>query len=566
VVSIPLSADRDDVETSSFPDKENQESVGQSRSAAGSGIAGAAILIMAGNLLSRILGLVREQLASGLFGTGDKIAAFQIADNVHTLLFDLIISGMLQAALVPVLIQWAAPDAFNLGELRRVSGALMTMVLTFVGGAVALGIIFAPSVVRVMTSLGGGDKERSPETTALTIELVRIILPAVFFLAIGTLLMSQLYALNQVTAPALSLAARNLIVVIVMVLFSGTWGVKSMAIGVVAGAAAIAVMNAVPLYRQGALPKPNIGFNHPGVHQVLKLYFPIFLGLIVSTLAVIVDRNLAWRAEEDALGAMRYATTLGQFLLGMVAAAISLAALPTLSAHFTRGDESAFRHTLERALIMATILIVPAVLGLAALSRPIVDLLFRHGETNSDDAHLIVIALLGYLPGTLFAAYDQILIYSFYARKNTWWPVLVGLAATLVYFAVAIPMGRNYGMIGLVIANSAQFVAHALIMFVLARKTLGGDGWRPLGMVIARCTAASLLMAGAVFGIWLTLERALPSGGSTLLRTGYELIAAGLPALIGAIIYALLLHRFRVGEATELRNAVLGKISPRLAR
>lgn len=554
------------MENPPVPETESQGSSGRSVSAVGSGIAGAAILIMAGNLLSRILGLVREQLASGLFGTGDKIAAFQIADNVHTLLFDLIISGMLQAALVPVLIQWAAPESFNLGELRRVSGALMTMVLTFVGGAVALGVIFAPSVVRVMTSLGGGDEERSPETTALTIELVRIILPAVFFLAIGTLLMSQLYALNQVTAPALSLAARNLIVVIVMVLFSGTWGVKSMAIGVVAGAAAIAVMNAIPLYRQGALPKPNIGFGHPGVHQVLKLYFPIFLGLIVSTLAVIVDRNLAWRAEEDALGAMRYATTLVQFLLGMVAAAISLAALPSLSAHFTRGDESSFRHTLERALIMATILIVPAVLGLAALSQPIVDLLFRHGETTGDDAHLIVIALLGYLPGTLFAAYDQILIYSFYARKNTWWPVLVGLVATLVYFAVAIPMGRNYGMIGLVVANSAQFVAHALIMFVLARKTLGSYGWRPLGVVIARCTVASILMAGAVFGLWFALDRALPSGGSTLLRTGYELIAAGLPALVGAIIYAVLLHRFRVGEATELRNAVLGKISPRLAR
>src|SRR5690606_7342884 len=126
----------------------------------------------------------------------------------------------------------------------------------------------------------------------------------------GTLLMSVLYALNRVTAPALSLAARNAAVVAAMVLFSGAWGVKSMAAGVVAGAVLIAVMNAVPLYRAGALPQPNLEFRHPGVAQVLRLYAPIFLGLIVSTLAVVVDRNLAWRAEEDALGAMRYATTL----------------------------------------------------------------------------------------------------------------------------------------------------------------------------------------------------------------------------------------------------------------
>jgi putative peptidoglycan lipid II flippase len=532
----------------------------------GSGIAAMAMLIMVGSLLSRVLGLVREQLASGLYGTGDRIAAFQIADNVHTLLFDLVISGMLQAALIPVLVQWAAPDAVSRAELRRVSGSLLVLVTLVVGSAVALGVMFAPQVVRAMTSLGGSGGDRSAETTALTVELVRIILPAVFFLAIGTLLMSVLYALNRVAAPALSLAARNAAVVAAMVLFTGLWGVKSMAAGVVAGAALIAVMNAIPLYRAGALPRPNFDFRHPGVAQVLRLYAPIFLGLIVSTLAVVVDRNLAWRAEEDALGAMRYATTLVQFLLGLVAAAIALAALPTLSTHFARGDEPAFRHTLERALVMVTILIVPSVLGLAAVSKPVVELLFQHGETGPDDARLIVIALLGYLPGTLFAAYDQVLIYAFYARRNTWWPVMVGVGATVVYFAVALPLGRSWGMIGLVLANSAQFVAHAVIMMVLSRRTLGVDGWERLRPVILRCLAAGIAMGAIAFVAWLGLDRALPETSSGIGRTLTELLAAGIPAAIGAAVFAWLLHRVGVDEAAELRRAVLGKLHPKLAR
>jgi hypothetical protein len=66
-------------------------------------VRGAAI-IMVGTILSRILGLVREQITSWLFGTGDAFAAFTIADNIHTMLFDLVISGMMQAALVPVLL------------------------------------------------------------------------------------------------------------------------------------------------------------------------------------------------------------------------------------------------------------------------------------------------------------------------------------------------------------------------------------------------------------------------------------------------------------------------------
>jgi putative peptidoglycan lipid II flippase len=530
------------------------------------GIAGAALLIMIGNLLSRVLGLVREQLASGLFGTGDRIAAFQIADNVHTLLYDLIVSGMLEAALIPVLIQWAAPDQVSRAELRRVSGALLTMVLMVVGGAVLAGVVFAPSLVRVMTSLGGDDTERSAETSQLTIELVRIILPAVFFLAIGTLLMSVLYSLKQVTAPALSLAARNAIVVFTMVVFSSAWGVKSMAVGVVAGAIAIAAMNAIPLWRLGALPKPNLDFRHSGVKEVLHLYFPIFLGLILSTLAVVVDRNLAWRAQEDALGAMRYATTLVQFLLGMVAAAISLASLPTLSGHHARGDEVAFRKTLERALTMVTILIVPAVFGLAALSRPVVDLLFRHGATDDAGAKRIALALVFYLPGTLFAAYDQILIYGFYARRNTWRPVLVGVISTGVYFAVAIPLGRSIGMVGLVAANSTQFIAHALIMIYLTQKVVGRHDWEPLLRVIARTVLAAVVTSSVAFSIWLGLDQVLPSGDSVAMRTITELLLAGIPAAVGAGTYVLLMHKLKVEEATELRRTVLGRIHPALAR
>ena len=46
----------------------------------------AAFIIMAGNLLSRLLGLAREQLASYYFGTGDRIAPFRVADSLLTIL------------------------------------------------------------------------------------------------------------------------------------------------------------------------------------------------------------------------------------------------------------------------------------------------------------------------------------------------------------------------------------------------------------------------------------------------------------------------------------------------
>ncbi len=529
------------------------------------GIAVAAMILMVGNILSRVLGLAREQLASGLFGTGDPIAAFTIADNVNTLIFDLVISGMLEAALIPVLAQWAAPDLFNRNELRRVSGALLTLAAIVIGVCVTVGIIFAPTIVKVMTSYGTDDATHAPSTVSLTVTLVRWILPAVFFLGMGTILMSVLYSLNRVTAPAMAAAVRNGAIVLAMILLHQRLGVKSMVVGLVAGAILMAGMQVIPLRRAGALPIPNMDFRHPGVTRVLALYVPIFLGLFIDTVKVIVDRNLAWGAETDALGAMRYATTLVQLVLGIVAAAISLAALPTLSRHFSEGNEAGFRDTLGRALGMVTVLIVPAVLGLAAIAKPTVDLLFHHGATGGTGAHLIFVALLGYLPGTLCAAYDQILIFAFYARQNTRTPVTVGIIATGVYFVFALSLVNSMGMLGLVIANSAQFAAHVGIMIWLWRRSETGFGNEQLWRVMRICFASAIGMALLALGSWLALDAGLPQSTNEFVGLLREIALVGVPVAVGGTAYIISLHYFDLDEVRTLRKAVLGKVSPRFA-
>ncbi len=531
----------------------------------GQGIAAAALLLMVGTGLSRVLGLARELLASNRFGTGDPIAAFTIADQVHTLLFDLAVSGMLQAALIPVLAAWGAPDPASRAELRRIAGALLSLVILVVGVAVLFGVVFAPQVVRVMTALVGDDDERGPETVALTIALVRWVLPAVLLLAAGTVLMATLHAVGRIAAPALALAARNATIVAAVALLAGPLGVRSLAVGIVAGAALIVGLLIPPLRRAGALPRPNLGFGDPAVREVLRLYLPIFLGLLVNAGAVVVDRNLAWGAGEDALGAMRYATTLVQTVLGLIAAVISLAALPALSRHHAAGDDLAFRTTLGRGLAMTTLLIVPATFGLAAVAVPTVDLLFGHGATDAAGARAIVVALLAYLPGTLFAAYDHLLVFAFYARRDTRTPVLVGVLAVGVYFAVAFALVDAFGMFGLVLANSAQFVARAVVLWLLARRGLNYVGAPGLSRVAVRCGTAALAMSLLALAAWWVLDAQMPdaeNGSSGLAR---ELTLVAVPVGLGAAAYLGALHVWRVEELTLLRQATLGRVFPRFA-
>src|SRR5699024_7509508 len=134
--------------------------------------------------------------------------------NIQTLLFDLLASGALQAALVPVLAQWATPEVESREQLRRIGGTLVAGVVLVVGALVGLGMLFAPNVVDGLILISGESGARGADTVELTIHLVRIVLPAALLLSVGTVLQAILYAIERVTAPALSTAARNMMIVL----------------------------------------------------------------------------------------------------------------------------------------------------------------------------------------------------------------------------------------------------------------------------------------------------------------------------------------------------------------
>lgn len=523
----------------------------------GQPLAIAASIIFIGNLVSRVLGLIREQLAASRFGAGNDIAAFTVADNLNTLLFDLIVNGMLQAAIVPVLALLVLGGVAT-ADLRRVSG---TVVIGATGIAVVValtGIVLAPSFISLVTALTGNQNARGDATRDLAIDNLRLILLSLPLLAAATVLTASLYAMQRPGGPALGATMRNAAVVLAILLFSGSSGVKSMAVGVVVGAALMLGVMLAAVHNHQAMPVLQLDFRDQHVRRMADLALPVFLGFLVSSAVVILDRNLAWGAEEDAIGAMRYATTLVQLVLGLVAAAVSIAALPRLAhAHASDRDGTDFNRELGRALRLVTVLMLPAVAMLGFFARPIVDLLFEHGATDQQASRLIVVALLLYLPGHLLAAYDQVLIFAFYARQNTKTPVLVGVVAAVAYAATAPILASHYEMAGLVVANTLQLGLHTVIMIWLCRKQFGAGAFRDIGPLLGRAVGATIgtaLMAGAA---WLVVQRF-----SGLTGFGQELLAVVMPMLVGGVVYLLLCRTMGIRELDDILDLLKWRVRP----
>lgn len=500
-------------------------------------MASAALLIALGNMLSRLVGFVREPIVAFYFARGVEVDAFQIAWTVPNTVYDLLIAGAVSAALVPVFSEYAEGEA---DEFWRVVSGVLTIALAALTALCALAVWQAPALVALLTQPGQG------ELRALATPLMRLLTPAVLLMGVSGLATAVLHAQRRFLLPAFVMVVFNLGMVGGVVLFHDRLGITSLAVGALIGAVGQVLLQLPGL--RGARLRGGLDARHPAVRRIVGLYGPVALGIGFSVVGTLIDRWLA-SGYPAALGTMRYATTLIQFPLGLVASAVALAVLPTLSRQSAAADEDSFRRTLAMGLKVVLLLILPATAGLAALAGPITALVFERGAFDSRDTAVTALALLLYLPGLPAAAIDQLLIFAFYARKNTLTPNLVQGAAILCYLAVALPLVAlsQLGFLGLVLGNSAQWVGHALIAYALLARAvpLAGLG---VGVDALRCLAAAAAMAAAVLGLV-----ALADGLSPLLLVP---LAGG----AGALIYLGLCAALRVEALSFFVGAVRSRI------
>ena len=512
------------------------------------GIAQAATVIALGNVSSRILGLIRETVISHLFGATGMVSAFRVASIVPTMIYDLLMGGMISAALVPVFSDYASPEKRQ--ELWRLASALFTLV-TIVFSLIVIALELVAPVVAWL--LGGGfDVPLLSQTTAL----MRLIMPAVLFLGISGATTGFLYANKRFTYPALGASLFNAGIIIGAFLLADRIGIASLSLGVLLGSI-LQLAIQLPGLRDLQFSL-SLDLSHPGLRRMAILYLPVALGLVISQVGIAIDRNLASRTGEQSIAWMQNATTLVQFPLGLVAVAISTAILPSLSRFATAANMVRFRHTLGMGLRIVVLLIVPATVGLLVLATPIIALLFEHGAFQPYDTAHTAQALRVYLIGLPFAAIDQLLIFAFYARKDTKTPVLVGVLGVFIYLGAALTLIAPLGMIGLVLANSVQLSSHALVMLFLTHRHF--DGLRGQGLAQ---TSLKVLVASGLTGFVVYLMRQLTGLVASTSLWG-ELLIVGGAAGLGLISYAVLASLLRVEEIRLIRELVLSRWASKL--
>jgi putative peptidoglycan lipid II flippase len=507
-----------------------------------------AIFIFIGNGLSRLLGLARIQVIAALFGVTAATSAFQTASAVPTMVYDLLIGGAISAALIPVLSGYVRTGDER--EFGRVAGSLVIMAVLCLGLAALAIAVFAPAIVAVL----GVSRNAGPAVEAEAIGMVRLVAPSVLFLGLAGVATALLYSRQVFGYATYSQAAFNFGIIAMAFILAPWLGVTGLIVGVLIGSA-LQLGLQLPGLRQVPFDwRPD--FRHPGVRRALKLYLPVGLGLVVSQIGIIIDRNLAWQTGEESVAVMAVATTLVQLPLGLAATATAFAVLPALSRAAESETTAEFRSLLALGFRLALLAVMPAMVGLVVIRELVFRVLFERGMFDAAATVLTAKAFLVYAPQMPFWAIDQLLIFAFYARRDTVTPVTVGVVGVFIYLGAAFSLVGPFGLFGLVAANTIQNSLHAVILLVIAWRRFGSLTGLGLGGALGRILFASLAMGLAMWGAagaWLGLA----PGPDFRLDVARVAVLGG----IGAVAYLAVLQIF---GAPELR-AVTGMIRRRVS-
>lgn len=421
-------------------------------------------------MCSRVLGLVREMLFAGLFGSG-LMGIFTIAFRAPNLLRDLFAEGALSTAFITVFSQKIEKEGDE--SAWKLAAKMMTLAVIFMSVVSLLGVIFARQLIGLLAP--GFEAADAQLTTTLT----QIMYPFILLVSLAALVMGMLNAKNVFGVPAMASSFFNIGSIAGGAFFGwlidpkfGEKALIGLAIGTLVGGLLQLAVQLPSLGRVGFRFRPDFHWRDPGIRRILILMVPSVIAASAVQINVMVNSSFASYIGKEAVSWLSFSFRLMQLPLGVFGVAVATITLPVVSRIAAQTDSREFGPTLGKAMRLATFLTLPSAVGLYFLAWPIITLIYQRGEFNTLDSMQTGHALQFYAMGLVAYSCIKVLSPAFYAIDKKWTPMFVSFAA------IALNFGLNYVFIfhwhwghrGLALATAIAASANFLTLYIIMSR------------------------------------------------------------------------------------------------
>lgn len=526
-----------------------------------------ALIVAAATAISKVAGLVRQQVIAASFGVGMAYDAYNYAYVLPGFLLILLggINGPFHSAMVSVLAR----------RPRQEGAHVLAAMNTLVGaGLLVVTVLLLVAAGPLISLVGPGlDAERH----AIAVVELRWMAPMALFAGLIGLGFGALNAADEFWLPSVSPLLSSVAVIAGLGLLWWQLGPaitlpENALIGgvVLAGSTTLGavlqwLIQLPALARQGLHRFRLVwDWKDPGVREVLQVMGPATLSSGMLQINVFVSLFFASGIPAAAAG-LGYANLLVQTPLGLISNALLVPLLPVYARLTAPQDRPELVARIRQGLMLSNASMLPLGALMTALAVPIVALVYERGAFDAGAATLVGQLLMAYGIGMPAYLARDVLVRVFYALGDgvtpfRWSLAGIGLNAIFCWTFVGGPVpgggqllpGLYAGAAGLVLATVAvNLITCAALLLALQVRLNGLPLWR-----WGRDTA--LLLAAALAGAAAARALALLVGWPDSLIG--RALQVGLSSGLGMLVYAALSHWARVPEAQQ----VVSQLSRRL--
>ena len=423
----------------------------------------ATVIIAALVSVVKVVSLAKEMLIARIFGAGDALDAFYVAVLLPSFLSSIIVNSF-GSAFVPTYIQVRETEG-DLAAQRLFS----TVAALNLAALLGLTVFLAVTAQWLLPIIGSGF---GPEKLALTRTLFFISLGLLLVTGLSTLWRAMLNARECFALAALAPIMYPVIILIAIVVSSGSRRIYALALGNVLGTLGELAIAGYGLWRRGIPIIPRwYGLTGP-VRQVLRQAAPVVAGAVLMGSNILIDQSMAAMLGSGSVAALNYANKLISLLLSIGVSSLATAVLPSFSRLSANQDWAGLRRVLNTYTKVVALVTVPLTVALIIFSEPIIATFFQGGAFSKQDAHLVArvqsllfLQLPFYAIGMLYVA----AINSLRRNQILMWGTTISISVNVLLNFLFM---RIFGLPGIALSTSCVLLVAFLYLRFMLMLTL----------------------------------------------------------------------------------------------
>lgn len=480
-------------------------------------------------ILSKFLGSVQELLIATQFGANRESDIFKVATRIPYLFYG-VIAAALTTTFIPIF------TSIKEEEENDFFNNLVNIIIIICIIIALLASIFSKEIIDLMVSgFKNKDLIKASQMSMITI-------PSIIFLTLSGICTGYLQSKGKFLYPTCTSVVANIIIIVSIVFFS-RYGIIVAVIAFLISAISQVVIQII--FMKEYKYKFYINLKDPHLKQMVMLSIPILISTAASQINVIVDTNFASKLAPGSISIMDIASRISTLINQVFIVSITTVFFPLLTEKYLNEDKEEFNDLFGKSVSIVIIIAIPLIIGLFALSAPVVKILFEHGKFSKRAAENTILCLK-YLVFSAFG-YSLIDILSkvFFSIKDTVTPMVNDFIVIVLNIVLIVTLVPRFGIIGLALSTSISANVVALIMLIELKVKLKNIKYKKIIITFFKSVISAVIMGIIVNFIYANVDFVSIYTINTLIKILFS-------SSIGAIIYGAMLVVLRVEEVKEM--------------